>query len=742
MNFSGKRHHGSAAGFACSYLILLIIPVLMGISTYAGSVRLSRDALVETQRMALQQCGESLSNSLDAACQFALSVAATNKSQWMFSDKSAGSGTRVFAVREAIENLPLNMDSNNLTTNYFVIDFASDIIIRPRAGYLSSRTYFDVMVGGTEREYAAWYDTIFNMEAGRIYALARAESEEAILIFGHPFSAFTGGKTAYEIVFHLDAKEIRRLLEPVFSAGITTISLLDQNGTMLLEMQSESKDSMADEISGMDFAENGSRFIELENGRMLLTAWNGENFILVSAIPDRNVAMRSSQILHTILRYILAFLLAEIVLGIWMMCRNQRPVNRMLSHLELRPGGWHGVGLSDIESAVHDLVQNTKTLQQSLQEQKQMLRNAYINRLVFGDILDEDELGTLDFLPASGSIRGIYMRLKEEAGVDMSMDYLRAQILEQLRCFAPRLRLISLTAANCFALLYSAPAEETDQYAELLRTVYTRLRFGTGIEVAFYVGHSCTQVKYVYESFSAAAALMSHISDDEERFLWEAEAAYSRHNSKWNWMQEEQKLSNLIAVGDMGRIREFLEKLYHEHFDGEDMDAFTLKLIYYRIIGTLVSANSEIPLQPELRYSTSSLSPEQFFSFVETHCDKLCMYARHQKQQQAETLIRNVQEYVDQNYNNPNISLCSVAMKFGLTESYLSVFIKEKLGETFSARIERLRIAEANRLLRESKMSIGAVAEAVGYTSANTFRRAFRRIQGFSPSDCREGKNE
>ena len=76
-----------------------------------------------------------------------------------------------------------------------------------------------------------------------------------------------------------------------------------------------------------------------------------------------------------------------------------------------------------------------------------------------------------------------------------------------------------------------------------------------------------------------------------------------------------------------------------------------------------------------------------------------------------------------------------------MTESYLSLFIKEKLGETFSARVERLRIEKANQLLRETDLRIDVISEQVGYANSNTFRRAYRRVQGFSPSDYRAEKS-
>ncbi|HEX8089322.1 MAG TPA: helix-turn-helix transcriptional regulator, partial [Blastocatellia bacterium] len=48
-----------------------------------------------------------------------------------------------------------------------------------------------------------------------------------------------------------------------------------------------------------------------------------------------------------------------------------------------------------------------------------------------------------------------------------------------------------------------------------------------------------------------------------------------------------------------------------------------------------------------------------------------------------------------------------------------------------------LRMEEARRLLRETKMSVIDVALEVGYANPSHFARLFRRETGLSPSDYR-----
>jgi AraC-like DNA-binding protein len=73
-------------------------------------------------------------------------------------------------------------------------------------------------------------------------------------------------------------------------------------------------------------------------------------------------------------------------------------------------------------------------------------------------------------------------------------------------------------------------------------------------------------------------------------------------------------------------------------------------------------------------------------------------------------------------------------MQFNLSEVYVSKLFRELFGENFHSFVERIRMEHATQLLRTSRLNIEQIAERVGYQSANTFRRVFKRTYGISPS--------
>jgi AraC-like DNA-binding protein len=78
-----------------------------------------------------------------------------------------------------------------------------------------------------------------------------------------------------------------------------------------------------------------------------------------------------------------------------------------------------------------------------------------------------------------------------------------------------------------------------------------------------------------------------------------------------------------------------------------------------------------------------------------------------------------------------------LAREFGLNRNKLCTGFRSLFGVSIFDFSNGLRMSEARRLLRESSLSVSAVALSVGYSSAGAFSSAFHRYFGHSPSDAR-----
>lgn len=104
-----------------------------------------------------------------------------------------------------------------------------------------------------------------------------------------------------------------------------------------------------------------------------------------------------------------------------------------------------------------------------------------------------------------------------------------------------------------------------------------------------------------------------------------------------------------------------------------------------------------------------------------------------QFQSQASDRLADVAAWMVNNLNR-NLNIERLAAKANLCPRHFSRVFRRSFGSTPGDFVERLRLGEARRLLGERGRRIEQVAEEVGFASADSFRRAFERRFGVTPS--------
>lgn len=110
------------------------------------------------------------------------------------------------------------------------------------------------------------------------------------------------------------------------------------------------------------------------------------------------------------------------------------------------------------------------------------------------------------------------------------------------------------------------------------------------------------------------------------------------------------------------------------------------------------------------------------------------------KETSISPVVRRARQYLRDHFDDPQLSLESVAKAVGVSSVYLSRLFKQELGTTFVALLTQIRISKAIQLLGSTNRSIADIAEAVGYESQHYFSTAFKKAVGVSPNRYRKGE--
>ena len=95
--------------------------------------------------------------------------------------------------------------------------------------------------------------------------------------------------------------------------------------------------------------------------------------------------------------------------------------------------------------------------------------------------------------------------------------------------------------------------------------------------------------------------------------------------------------------------------------------------------------------------------------------------------------LASARDYLMRNYADNTLSIADAAHCAGLSQRRFGELFQARYHQTPGRCLTECRITAAAKLLQQEKMSIAAVADLTGFTSASYFIRVFKREMGVSP---------
>ncbi|WP_018751734.1 response regulator transcription factor [Paenibacillus sanguinis] len=106
--------------------------------------------------------------------------------------------------------------------------------------------------------------------------------------------------------------------------------------------------------------------------------------------------------------------------------------------------------------------------------------------------------------------------------------------------------------------------------------------------------------------------------------------------------------------------------------------------------------------------------------------------------------MHKVTDYINDHYQDPELTVGRVASLFHMNPTYLSKRMKQEIGQSFLDYVTELRINKAKEVLDEaaSNIKINNLSVKVGYKSQYYFSRVFKNKVGLSPLEYKNSRRE
>ena len=183
------------------------------------------------------------------------------------------------------------------------------------------------------------------------------------------------------------------------------------------------------------------------------------------------------------------------------------------------------------------------------------------------------------------------------------------------------------------------------------------------------------------------------------------------------------------SVGESG-IRSFLLRQY------VTMDMFFTTVAMLRQIG--YDSEDLMERCGDFQAMTSVFSSvEQTKSYLQGVFEAALDLRDTVSQKKYSSLLKNARTYIEQNYDNEEISLNTVAASVNLSPNHFSTIFNQETGQTFIEFLTHVRMEKAKELLRGTSMRMSEIAYTVGYKDAHYFSYLFKKTQECTPREFR-----
>jgi YesN/AraC family two-component response regulator len=267
--------------------------------------------------------------------------------------------------------------------------------------------------------------------------------------------------------------------------------------------------------------------------------------------------------------------------------------------------------------------------------------------------------------------------------------------------------------------------------------------------ISIAIGGAFQTLRDIGRSFNEAQQAMDGVYAEEKRIVWYKETV-SDSPMYYYPIDTQQRLLNTLKAGELEEGQRILEQVFSRNFKGREISYEMKQQFIIELKGTILKLLDQKPLQEEeffasVKNQIAQVQPsdavEQLRAGFESIMKSICDVIAQKKNDQNKDTIVAIKLYVENEYNNSDLSISQIVESVNRRDKLISQLFKDQTGENLSDYLERVRIDKATELLLENQLTIDVIAGLVGYNSGHSFRRAFKRMRGVSPTVFRQTSN-
>lgn len=752
--------------FLISYIVILIIPSIGGYMSYRTSIAVTESISIENSVIQLQKSQEILERRMAEVEGLTRQLAVNPELNVLLNER--GRETNVYGIWRTMRNVLTFGQTNDFLQDYYIYLANYDLVLTPGSSYRPEH-YYEIF-HYNDLPQAEWKKQVLEKthrsEIRPLSAFVSKGAQTSVITYMQslPLDSFNDSSPAVVVVI-IDEKIIASLLSGLTERYGGWVHISDAAGkTIVLQGKDEPYMSKLNADSSFDKGKVSQFY---QDDLVITTRSDTNGWVYQAGIPRSILLENANRIKYMSWLITGGALFLGLLAGLVLAYRNSAPINRMLSVMKEQFGKEETAEQSEFDflsGNIANMITKNKLLESELHRQLPLVRDAFIKRLTAGEFESREEIVSAAAQADIGLNQGTgyagIIQINGYSGMDSveilnELNAARLLVKQALAALTGPLPVADMGSDKMVCLFFSGSGESaadqevavTHIMENLAQLVLKEYRISVQAGFGGYFA-SVTEVSGSFEQ--AKQALEYAVYMNKKGITWNHEARI-KNSTYYYPLDTEQRLMSTLRAGELAEATRIIDAIFAQNLGERELSIEMKHQLIGEMKGTFLKLLDqktfmESPLFESAKRRIIDISSTEPLDHIQAgfHAimEGLCGYITHKKKDAHTQIIKQIYQYTEERYSDSELTLYRVAEHVERPEKYISQLFKEVTGVNYSDHLIKVRMDQAAILLKDSRYTVDEIAARVGYNSSHSFRRAFKRLTGISPSTYRQSHAE
>jgi len=755
--------------FLTSYIIILMIPTIAGFMSYRTAIAVTESISIENSVTQLEKSKELLESRMAEVEGFTRQLAINRDLNILMNESVSSDRNNAYGIWKMMRDVLTFGQTNDFLQHFYIYLHNYDVVLTPGSAYYRPEHYYETY-RYTDITFEEWKKEILGgvhrSEIIPLRPIISNQIETSVITYMQslPLDSFNGLSPAIVVVL-IDQKSIDNLLSGVIDRYGGWAHIADADGhTIALKGIDELTVSQMSTDSSFD-QEKLSQFYKDD---LVITIQSSTNKWVYKAGIPKQVLMKDANKIESITWIVTGVaLFIGIVVGFLLSYRNSEPIMRMIGVMK-EQFGHESIDRNEydfLHGNVAKMITSNKRLESELHRQAPLIRDMFLKRLVAGEFFSREEVIAAAAQARAGLSGDVgYVGIMQINGYSImdnvevlnEINAARFILKQALSDHGSSVLMTDLGADKIIFLFAFSDKESVDQYgkeeiAKTLQRISSQAFQEYRISITMVMGGLFEEVMEVSQSLEQAKQALEHaVSAGGRELLW-YEEAQQESATYYYPLELELRLISMLRAGELNDAKKLVESIFAHNREQRGLSFEMKQQLIGELKGTLLKLlDQKVFIEStqfdDLKNAVIGISGSEQFSFIQAEIEaimsSLCGLVQEKKNDGHLRIVEQIKSYICSSYQDATLTLYRVAEQVERPEKFISQLFKEVTGTNLSDYIEQLRMDQAIVLLKDRELTVDEIAMQVGYNSSHSFRRAFKRVRGVSPSLYRQTVTE